>query len=188
MAIEIVKNIRAGQNKRTPPAPIKENGEEYSFVYYPHNYSYALYADSYAEVINAFIKGYLEANENERITLRENYLNEFLMNLRIKIISNISIAEHDELEPWELNELNYHNDLKHISGGWAVNGNDGWKSEIPLVLLAKDYQPFTEKKRIFSEIDISEDSPKNIIWLKNNNEREFIMTLIKNKDIIVGRV
>lgn len=184
-------NNRAGRDNRPPAPPLKSDGSHYSYVYYPSSLVYAIYTDELTDIISDFIKGYESASEKDQLSMRQEYLKNTALNIRLNILAKVEDEIKNDLidlEDWEILELRYHNDLSRYPRNWDDEKPHGiWKARPPLVLVDADYSPYTDVSPVVSGFSANIENAPNILWLNSSTELTFLGTLNRLKQLRFGK-
>lgn len=152
-----------------PPAPpLKEDGSLYAFRCHFNSGANIAFTDELEELVNLVIPDYTNLSEEEKDLARLRFLKGQRTMAAAAIVA--------DLKEGEVNEQEYQVLLDNAPSGWGANGLDLWSSEVPLVLVAQDYAPYTQTPRPLSGLGDAA-APANILWLDALNASTFLESL-----------
>lgn len=144
-------------------APLNEYGNQYSFCMFYNNESQVVFADTYPELLEALIPGYMNENENEQEFLRIVSAQKAAAEIQAEILTEVNLHT---LNQKERNILTHPKNLTQLSVEW-------WTSEIPLVVVESAYEPYTTVPRPAS----SHQKEDNLWRINPIEEEQFLLDL-----------
>lgn len=162
----IIDNTPYGS--KPPAPPVKEDGGLYAFRCHFNSGEHIAFADTLEELVGLFIPGYSEKSVEDKDFERL----KFLKGQRTMAAASVVADLHEG----QVSEQEYQVLLDSSPSGWGANGLDLWTSQVPLVLVAQDYAPYTEVPRPISGLGDAV-AASNLIWLDALNDSTFLESL-----------
>jgi len=190
MTTVILANTLQARDARPPAVSLKDDGTFFPWRMFFDGNRRVADTDNISEALEVIIPGYLASDDkfSERVRLAETVQ----MAARSAIATRLTDAQVQNLEEWEWNVLTYDGTPYGWGDGSLPVGTeqsdesvDVWKSDIPLVLLTSSYAPHTTILKPLS-IEGDYEEVKNLIWLRPEEEFEFLQTLSRIGFITFG--
>jgi len=168
MATQFVQNTLEGE---APPIPPRhEDGSGYHYCMYMNGNEIIVFADTYGELLEALIPGYIEFEENEQIYHRIRLAQQVAATVQAEILFDDGVSEDTVTsEEWAI--LTAPRNLSQPRADW-------WECEIPLVVVETGYVPYTTIPRPASAIaDGKPGATTNLFWVRPAEEEDFLFSL-----------
>ncbi len=140
--------------------PIKKDGSYYPLEMLFNGLWECVYSDTYDELLEILIPGYIAGNEEERAYLITSYFQQAAAIAQALFLNNFDPSEYNDEEKAIL--------LAHKYNPVEI---DTWASEIPLILLDVCYEPYTNVAKPQAVGD------GVILWLKIGNAETVLRSL-----------
>lgn len=183
MGAQIVRNPRAAAEQE-PEVPLHADGSRYPFRMVYDRGERIGYADTPVDLMDLLIPGYAALNEQDQAVARIRHAVRVQVALQAEINANVDPEEWAALSDVERKVLNGPRFEQPI--GWSEDAEFGdvWESEIPLILVETGYEPWLARPKPVSGIaDVI--NPPNIVWLRPQDEWEFLQSLSLAGDIVL---
>lgn len=196
MVAVLSSNNRFSRDNRAPAPALHADGSNFEWRMFFDNGQRIVDADTLPELLDYLIDGYSFRSSEEQKAARLDLARSVQALARMTIVGNLTPEESEKLADWEWALLQYGEGLDTDPFGWGdgsgvvgtvdLDGVDYWESSVPLVLLETSYAPFTEiTSPLSGEGDFEEVS--NIIWLRPQDEFEFLRSLSRIGFITFGK-
>jgi len=153
-----------------PPTPVRhENGAAMQYCMYFNGLESIAFADSYDELLDVFMAGYLDMTDDERFDARMRTASHIAAQLQAVILFEEDVTQ-DSVSSEEWAALTAPRALSQPRADW-------WKCPIPLVVVETAYEPYTDVPRPASALADGVAHPPNLLWIRPAEEEDFLHSL-----------
>lgn len=186
---ELTGNVRQTRDNRAPSPALRENGTNYPYRMFFDGNARIVDAEELSELIEQLIPGYLLMDEQEKKQARDALASSAAFSVKVSILGGLTSEEESSLSEWEWEVLSSDDPLEKtypLTSAEVVEDLSDeeadaffekfWSSKIPLVLVQKDFYPFSSMVPPMSSLGDAK-RVENIIWLDSDTEKELLDSL-----------
>jgi hypothetical protein len=162
--------IQNTYSEEEPPSPIlREDGTPMGYCMYFNALSHIAFADTYPELLDVLLAGYLDMTDVERLDARIRAGSNIAAQLQAAILFEEDVTpESVSEEEWRI--LTAPRSLPQPRADW-------WACPIPLVVVETAYHPYTDVSRPASALADGIAQAPNLLWIRPAEEEDFLRSL-----------